>query len=236
MEKTNYKNNLEKKILKEEREILTEVREEKSEIKNLKRNIYITAAAIVLILGGGIVGFTYWQVSSARIYIDMAEVSAPVTNLAASVPGVLKDTYVQAGDTVAPLSPVALVGDSLAKTETGGLIISVQNDIGKIFGAGEPVASMIDPSALRIVGQVDENKGLSDIRVGQKAIFTVDAFGSKTYTGVVDEISPTSRDSGVVFSISDKREVKVFDIKVRFDTTAYPELSNGMSARIWIYK
>jgi len=68
------------------------------------------------------------------------------------------------------------------------------------------------------------------------ASFTVDAFGSKKFFGIVDEISPISDQSGIVFNISDKREVKQFDIKVRFDIKAYPQLKEGMSAKIIIYK
>src|SRR5262249_54386642 len=98
------------------------------------------------------------------------------------------------------------------------------------------VVEMIDPSELRVVGKVDENKGLDRIAVGDSVSFTVDAFGGKTYSAVVDEISPTSEQSGIVFNISDKREVKQFDVKARFDTAAYPELRNGMSARMWIYQ
>jgi hypothetical protein len=100
---------------------------------------------------------------------------------------------------------------------------------------GSPVVSMIDPSQLRIIGKIDEDKGLSRIKVGDPAIFTIDAFGSTEFTGIVDEVSPTSNQSGVVFSISDKREIKQFDIKVRYDTLLYPQFKNGMSAKLRIY-
>jgi len=65
--------------------------------------------------------------------------------------------------------------------------------------------------------------------------FTVDAFGSQQFSGVVDEIAPTSNQSAVVFNISDSRQTQQFDIKVRFDTSEYPDLRNGMSARMTIY-
>ena len=94
---------------------------------------------------------------------------------------------------------------------------------------------MIDPTQLRVVGQVQENEGLSKIQVGDPVTFTVDAFGSQTFSGVVDEVSPTSEESQIVFNISDQREEQNFDVKARFDTTAYPQLKNGMSARMWIY-
>ena len=52
----------------------------------------------------------------------------------------------------------------------------------------------------------------------------------------MDEVSPVSHDSGVVFDVSDKREIKQFDVKVRFDTSVYSELKSGMSSKLWIYK
>jgi hypothetical protein len=87
-----------------------------------------------------------------------------------------------------------------------------------------------------VVGQVQEDKGLSQIKVGQSAIFTVDAFGSKQYSGIVDEISPTYNQGDIVFNISGARQEMNFDVKIRFDETQYPELKNGMSAKLWIYK
>ncbi len=86
------------------------------------------------------------------------------------------------------------------------------------------------------MGKVQEDKGLTDIQVGQRAEFTVDAFGGKTFEGVVDEVAPTSQNSDVVFSVSDKREEQNFEVKIRFDTTANPEIKNGMSAKIKVYK
>jgi multidrug resistance efflux pump len=124
----------------------------------------------------------------------------------------------------------------LIKAKTSGLIIDAKKDIGQIFAAGTPVISMIEPGKLRVVGQIEEDKGLSDIVIGQAATFTIDAFGSQQFSGVVDEITPTSNDSGVAFSISDKRATKKFDVKIRFNALAHPEFKNGMSAKIVIYK
>ena len=65
--------------------------------------------------------------------------------------------------------------------------------------------------------------------------FTVDAFGAKKYSGVVDEVGSTSHAGDVVFNISDQRQVAQFDVKIRFNSQLYPELKNGMSAKVWIY-
>jgi len=190
------------------------------------------AIALVLVIVGGLL---YWQMASTRVSIDTSLITAPIIDLSPTAPGQLQEVYVNEGDVVAANTPVARVGDEILKTTVAGEIINIQNNIGKSFNPGQAVVSMIDPSQLRVVGTIDENKGLSKIRVGQLASFTVDAFGGKLYQGVVDEVNPSSNQSDVVFNISNSRQVQQFDAKVRFDQSQYPELKNGMSAKLTIY-
>ncbi len=126
------------------------------------------------------------------------------------------------------------MGNEVIKTTTDGQIVFVSNAIGTLVNRGTVVARIVHPQDLRVDGHLQENSGLSDIAVGQKAMFTVDAFGSKQYSGVVDEVGATSRSGDIVFSISDKRAEQDFDVKIRFDANAYPELKDGMSAKIWV--
>lgn len=208
------------------------------EIKNTKRKVMIIAgsvlAALLVIIAGA-----YIYVSSKTVYIDQSVIAAPLVELSPVNSGILEAVFVNVGDAVSQDTPVARVGDEVVKAKTSGEIVSVDNNIGEfvnvLTGQGA-VAAMIDPTQMRVVGHLEENKGLADVAVGDLATFTVDAFGSKTYEGVVDEVSPTSRQSDVVFNISDQRPTNEFDVKVRFDPAKYPELANGMSARIWIYK
>ena len=230
---------MENSLQKAEDQIVEDVKNigaklEKAETSLLK-NKWVRSAGIValaLVVAGGLL---YWQMSSSRISIDTSIISAPVIDLSPTAPGQLEETYVNEGDMVDINTPVAKVGDEIIKTKIAGEIISVQKNIGKSFNPGQAVVSMIDPGELKVVGTIDENKGLNDIRVGQLANFTVDAFGSKTYSGVVDEVSPSSHQTDVVFNISDARPVQQFDIKVRFDQTKYPEIKNGMSAKLTIF-
>jgi multidrug resistance efflux pump len=212
----------------------TEVKVEKTERSLLQNKWVKSAAAIVLVLV--IAGsFLYWQESSTRIGIDTSLISAPLINLSPTAGGQLIQTYVNEGDMVAANTPVAEVGNEIIETKVAGEIVTVQTDIGMTFNPGQAVVTMIDPTQLRVVGTIDENKGLSKIQVGQLASFTVDAFGSKKYDGVVDEVDPTSNQSDVVFNISDQREEQQFNVKVRFNTQEYPELKNGMSAKLTIF-
>jgi multidrug resistance efflux pump len=200
-----------------------------------KKKGFLILAAVAIVVAGA-VGFSYWKAVKDQIYVEKGEISAPTIALSSATSGTLKDVFVKEGDVITADTVVARVGDEMVKSLTAGLVIKTENNIGENFLAGETVVAIINPAELHVEGTVEEDKGLADIKVGQNAVFTVDAFGSKTYQGVVTEVSPSSKDKGLSFSISDKRAVNDFIIKVRFDQKAYPELKNGMSAKIWVYK
>ena len=227
---------MEKEILAEEKQILTEIKKEEKEVKKLSDRLHLLSAIIagLVVIGAGI--FIYLKISGGSIYIENSQVTADKIDLASPAGGTLNNVYVNEGDQVNADTVVAQVGNALVKSKVSGLIIFARQDIGKIVAPGETIVSEIDPNDLRVVGRLAEDKGLKNVSVGMAAVFTVGAFGGKKYDGVVDEVSPTSRAGDVVFSISDKRQEQEFNIKVRFDLTAYPELKNGMSAKLWVYQ
>lgn len=203
--------------------------------QSYSRSIWIRTGLLstaILLIAGGLI---YWMTSSQSIYIESSSIKAPLINLAPSAPGILQEVYVHEGDEVNANTPVARVDNELVKTKVAGVIVSVPANIGAQASPGQPVVTMIDPTQLRVVGEVDENKGLDRIKVGAPIAFTVDAFGGQQFSGVIDEVAPTSNASGVVFNISSQRETQQFDVKARYDTTKYPQLKNGMSARMWVY-
>lgn len=210
--------------------------EEKKVLKAIRFDAALIAVLALVAISAAVAAFVLLRANHARLDIDKAQVLAPSIDLAAQAAGTLEEVYVRPGDTVQANAPVARVGNELVKAKIAGEIISIHDDVGKLFNRGEAVVTMIDPSSLRVVVRVEEGKGLKDVHVGQVATFTVDAFGSKRYVGTVDEVSPTSRESSVAFSISDKRETKEFDVKIRFDVASYPEIKNGMSAKVSIFK
>jgi len=195
---------------------------------------WFVGVIIIIACGLGI----YFYVSSQYVYIDKSIIQAPIISLSSENSDILQQVFVKVGDSVTANEPVARVGDQIIKAKVAGLIVSVNQNIGQFENAlsGQAtVATMIDPTQLRVVGQIDEDKGLTDIKVGDVAKFTVDAFGSKEYDGVVDEIGQTSQTS-VINNIFNQRPTNEFDIYVRFNPARYPELKSGMSARVWVYK
>ncbi|MEI7463181.1 MAG: efflux RND transporter periplasmic adaptor subunit [Candidatus Taylorbacteria bacterium] len=215
---------------------MKEINRDESMFKQLTKNIWVTSMLLAVIIIGSVSAVVYWKISGESITTDNAIISAPITKLTTNVPGILNQVFVNIGDEVPAYTIVAQVGNELLKTKTASEVVSTLTAMGTTITPGTPVVSVINPDDLRVIAHIDEDKGLSAIHVGQQADFTVDAYGSQKFHGVVDEISPTARQGDIVFNISDKRQINQFDIKIRFDTAIYSELKNGMSAKVWIYK
>lgn len=212
---------------------MEDIEQKPAKSKSTKSAAIIGGALMLVIV---IVGAFYLVITNNQIYTDKADIEAPLISISAIQEGTLQKMLVENGQQIASDTPVAQVADQILRSNEAGLVVSAESVEGKTVNAGEPVVFIIHPENLRVVAHVDEDKGLSGIRVGQLVNFTVDTFGSKKYTGIVDEISVSSRQSGVVFNISDQREVKQFDVKIKFDVKKYPELKNGMSAKVTIFK
>ena len=209
--------------------------EEANKKKNILAKPWLQSLIGLAVIAVCLAGALYWKWSSSYVAIDNSQISAPIINISPEAEGILSEVDVKPGDTVSAGEAVAQVGAEVLSAKITGLIVSVQNMPGQVFTTGAPVVAMIDPNQLRVIGQIDEDKGLALIKIGDPVIFTVDAFGGKQFTGIVDEISSTANQSSVVFNISDKREIKQFDIKVRYDIKKYLEFKNGMSAKLRIY-
>ncbi|MCL5784170.1 MAG: efflux RND transporter periplasmic adaptor subunit [Patescibacteria group bacterium] len=201
--------------------------------KILKNPRVLRALAIVIAAGAIGSGYLFYQARTGRIFIDNSLVAAPIVSLTPS--GEIKRIYVFEGEGVKAGQVLAEVGGQSISSATNGVIVKANNSIGSISSPQNPVIQMINPEDLRIQGTIDENKGLKDIKIGQAVSFSIDAFPGKVYWGYIDEISPTAKQTQMAFSISSERPTQQFDVFARFDPKLYPELKNGMSAKMTIF-
>ena len=205
-------------------------------VKRIRSHPWFKKGIIFLIVLFAIAGVLYWNDLTSKIYVENARVTAPVISISPGTPGVINELYVSSGDHVTRNQILAKVGDEVLRAKTSGVITGVEDTPGQTVTALSPVISMIDTRKLRVVGRVQEDKGLADISPGQHVEFTVDAFPASHYQGEVEKVAPAAREGDIVFSISDKRQEQEFDVTISYDVIAYPELKNGMSAKMWIYK
>jgi multidrug resistance efflux pump len=205
----------------------------KNLLAKIKKHLKILLSAILIVII--VAGFYYWGITEGRISIENALVNAPIVSISPTTGGRLVEVSAKEGKIVKKGDALAIVGSEIIRSTADGLVVMASSQIGGSMSPQAPIVQLIDPSQMRIVGTIDENKGLNKIKVGQVASFTVDAFTGKTFWGLVDEIAPTAKQTQLAFSISSERPTQQFQVYVRFNSSKYPELKNGMSAKLTIF-
>ena len=194
------------------------------------KSILITIV-VILLIGG----FILFEKLRDRVFIDNSLIQAPIVSISPDGQGKILKINVYEGEKVSKGDALAIVGTSTLNAYEDGLIVSTNNAIGSMANPQVPVVSMINFSDERVAGTIDENKGLDLIRVGQPVSFTVDALPGQTFWGYVDEISPSAKQTALQFSVSSERPTQQFVVYARFDAYKYPQIKNGMSAKMTVY-
>lgn len=179
--------------------------------------------------------YVFFLQTTGRVHIDNSLIQAPVIIISPSLSGKVLEIDVKEGQPVQIGDTLAMVGSETLRTDTDGLIISASDLVGSTVNPQTPLVQMIRPVNMRVVGTIDENKGLNDIRVGQAVSFTIDALPDHTYWGYVDEISPSAKAAAFSFASSTERATQQFIVYAKFDSAKYPDIKNGMSAKMVIY-
>lgn len=179
--------------------------------------------------------YLFYEFYNGRVFIDNSLIQAPLITISPSISGKVQEMDVTEGQTVQKGDQLAVVGSQALRADTNGLIVSAPDETGSSVTPQTQLIQMIRPVDLRVAGTIDENKGLDQIKVGQVVSFTVDAYPGKTFWGYVDEISPTAKTTQISFDISNQRPTQQFVVYANFDAAKYPQLKNGMSAKMTVY-
>lgn len=196
----------------------------------VRSRMLIAMIAVAAVFGG-----YFYLNRQGRIILEDSQVTAAVINVTPDGPGKLVKLNVYEGDTVQKGDELAIVGTQMLRAEVGGLIIKTPQSIGSVVSPQTPVVVMVNPDDLRVVGIIDENKGLENIKTGQVVSFIVDAVPGKTFWGYVDRVAQTAKSTQLSFSISSERPVQQFEVYVRFDARKYQGIKNGMSAKMTVF-
>ncbi len=204
-------------------------------IKRIRNPKVMRILIIVVVAVALIGGYVFYEKLRDRVSIDTSLIDAPIVTIAPSTPGTLYQMRVYEGEHVKKGDVVAIVGTQSLVAYEDGLVVSTDQAIGSMATAQTPVVQMINLSDMRVAGTIDENKGLNQVKIGQPVSFTVDALPGKTFWGYVDEISPTAKVTQLQFSVSSERPTQQFVVYAKFDASKYPQILNGMSAKMTVY-
>jgi len=203
-----------------------------TKIKKSKK-LQVILAVIIMV---AIIALSFFYITTNnRVGIENSIVSAPIVSINPTASGVVKQILVTEGQTVHKGDVLAIVGSETLYANSNGIVIKVNNQIGGTVNQQFTLIQMVNPNEIRVDGTIDENKGLNEIKVGQVVSFTIDALPGQTFWGYVDEIAPTAKQTQAAFSISSERPTQQFEVYARFNTSAYSDIRNGMSAKMTIF-
>ncbi len=204
-------------------------------INLLKKPLFWKIFLAFVLITGVITGGYFYEKNRDKIFIDKSTIQAPVINVSPTVSGKVTEINVKEGQRVEAGDQLAVVGSETLRADTDGLIISASDLTGSTVNQATQLIQMIRPVNMRLIGTIDEDKGLNKIKPGQVVSFTVDALPKQRFWGYVDEVAPSALPQIFSFSASSERVIKQFNIYVKFDTTKYPEIKNGMSAKMTVF-
>src|SRR5258706_5197751 len=171
----------------------------KKRLAILKHRTFLRGLAVIVVLGLLIGGYIFYQKSRDRVQVDDSLISAPIIPLSPTTSGKLTQMNATEGQNVTRGDSLAIIGNETVRTDTDGLVVMANNQIGSSVNPQTQLIQLIRPVDLRVAGTLDENKGLDKVKIGQVASFTVDAFPGKTYWGYVDEVSPSAKQTQLSF-------------------------------------
>ena len=208
------------------------MKKEESKPKS-KKGLIIVVICLLVFVGLGF--YLFFITTTGRVYIDNSLIQTPVITVSPSLSGKVQEIDVKEGQIVTSGDTLVVVGSETLRAQTDGLIISATDLTGSAVNPATPLIQMIRPVNMRVTGNLDENKGLNSIKVGQVVSFTIDALPGNMYWGYVDEISPSAVAAAFSFSTSSERPTQQFTVYAKFNTALYPNIKNGMSAKMVVY-
>ena len=83
------------------------------------------------------------------------------------------------------------LGKTTFRAPFDGLVSERPVSAGDVVQAGTAIATVVNPASMRLEGSVPAEQ-LSSLKIGTPVIFTVNGYGTQTFTGRIDRINPTA--------------------------------------------
>src|SRR5258708_5789196 len=106
----------------------------------------ILVVSIAILIGGTLL----YEMVRSRIFIDNSLVDAPITTITPPSGGILTEIGVYEGERVKKGDAIAVVNGQTIYTDTDGLIIRADNQIGSSVTTQTTLIELINPSDMRI--------------------------------------------------------------------------------------
>jgi multidrug resistance efflux pump len=181
----------------------------------LNRRVLLPILAIILLVVG-VLGFNAWRESALFVSTDNAQLSGQPVQVGAMNAGKVESimpgigSTVHKGDVIAQVALPSQVGMGQngqpklgflgagdthvdVQAPVDGIVIAEPVAVGATVAAGQPIVSIVDPSALYVNANIEETN-IARVRVGQPVTVHVDALGADI-PGKVEAVTPATASS-----------------------------------------
>ena len=227
----------------------------------MKRRVIPMAIVALFLLVGTVYGYRYWYDNEHFVQTDNGYVAGSLVQVTSPYAGRLSSIHVEVGQQVNDGDVVARVSAPVAATLPGsaasipryyqasnltteaaapisGLVVAKPAAVGDNLSPGQPIVTLVDPTALWVVANVDEGK-VGKVQPGQPVEVHVDMLG-RTLTGTVEAITPAAAS---LFSLMPAQNTngnftkvsQVVPVKISVDYrgyTLFPGTSVSVSIRV----
>jgi HlyD family secretion protein len=115
-----------------------------------------------------------------------------------------------------------------ASSPVAGVVAARNAEVGEIAKPGASILTVTDLNEVTLTAYIPEGK-IGLVKLGQKALVSVDSYPDDSFTGEVIFISPRALFTPGNIQLKEEREKTVFAIKIRLDNREQ-KLKPGMSA------
>ncbi|WEG11854.1 HlyD family efflux transporter periplasmic adaptor subunit [Pullulanibacillus sp. KACC 23026] len=217
-------------------------------MNNFGRLLLTNIIVIIVLIGGGALGFYFYDQSANYVKTDNAKIDGQQIAIAPSTNGKLTEwngtegqTF-SAGDTVGQITTQDAKGNNVQVPVTmpKNGTIALNNAVKDTFvAAGSPLAYAYDYNALYVTANIKETD-IDDISTGQKVDIYVDAYKGTTLTGRVKEIGFATSGNFSLLSTTNQsgnytKVVQVIPVKISIDSSKGVQLRPGMNVTVRIH-
>ena len=163
---------------------------EKAENKKKGIGKFIIILILTLILAGGAaIGIYFIWRNAGYLTTDNARVTTTLVQIMAPIPGTLDRFTIYEGRYIAKNDIIGWVeGGETIRSPFDGLVLNTNARLGQTVSPAEPLAVIADVNNIHILAHIEETD-IGRIQRGQRAIVTIDPFGSQQFEGYISEIA-----------------------------------------------
>ena len=155
---------------------------------SMKSKIIIALILTIVLAAGTVTGIHFVSRSMNYFTTDNARVTTDLFAITPPIPGTLERFNIVEGMNVEENDILGWVENSPAmRSPVNGLVIHTNAVQEQSVSPHEPVAIIADTDGIHVQANVSETD-ISQLRVGQAAIVTIDTFGNRQFNGYISEI------------------------------------------------